>query len=175
MTGPLILPGAPTLSNQAATKGYVDSVFDINFGELDYLSLCMSVNTRLNNTTAASPFDVIFDKVNSIGGQITHSSVTGAIRLKAGKVYHLRASLGGTGRCYYAWMNWPTLVDIPESSVGSMVGVDDGINTIAECILKPTVDRSVILRQWGSSGTVTVHAPARQNFSSGWVTVVQIR
>src|SRR5215831_12821559 len=26
MTGPLVLPGAPTLPNQAATKGYVDGI-----------------------------------------------------------------------------------------------------------------------------------------------------
>jgi hypothetical protein len=96
------------------------------------------------------------------------------VTLKAGKTYRLTASLGGTGRCYYAW----TLAAgglVPGSSIGSLVGVDDGINTISECIYTPTSDTAVIIRQWGSSGSVVVYAPAIQNFSSGWVTIMQLR
>jgi hypothetical protein len=113
--------------------------------------------------------------VTSIGGELVHSAANGSVTLKAGKVYHLRASLGGTGRAYYAWTVFLSGAIIRGSSIGSMVGLDDGINTIADCIFQPTVDTAVIIRQWGSSGAVRVYAPNIDNYSSGWATIVQLR
>lgn len=122
------------------------------------------VNAKLSaNITPTSGVDIIWNSLTS--GNIPLNTTTGVFTLTAGKTYIMRALLDVSSTfsgnwVNYAWVDAATNVQIPGSSMGASVGVEQtsgtpGNSSEAYAIYTPTTNQTVKVRSVTAAGTVS--------------------